>query len=393
MRGTTDSASADPVPLVWFPGVGWDEVTGTDRLIVEAIARTRSVIWLDPPNRAGWDGWLRGSAPAFQTIGAVRRVQVPATLGVTRWPLRAVSRWLQHASFARATRALSGGVVVVANPLTRFPSSGRFTRVLYVTDDWIEGASMMGVSRRFVERMLHRNIREADAIAVVSPELVARIEALVPGVTEGRRVTVIPNGAPSTVADLHDRGRLPIAGVIGQLNERLDLAYLKAVVDAGIPLRLVGPRTDRQPEFSAELTRLMGHPLVDWRGAVAREEVPDHLAEIGVGLTPYADTPFNRASSPLKTLEYLAAGVGVVSTELPASRWFASPHVRVETSPASFACAVELALAARDDRALERDRREFAGAHSWDRRGASLVDLVERSGGRADRHVVAGGLR
>jgi hypothetical protein len=36
-----------------------------------------------------------------------------------------------------------------------------------------------------------------------------------------------------------------------------------------------------------------------------------------VGLTPYADTPFNQASFPLKTLEYLSAGLPVVSTDLP----------------------------------------------------------------------------
>src|SRR5258708_23401667 len=40
-----------------------------------------------------------------------------------------------------------------------------------------------------------------------------------------------------------------------------------------------------------------------------------------VGITPYRDTPFNRASFPLKTLEYLGAGLPVVSADLPAARW------------------------------------------------------------------------
>ena len=52
---------------------------------------------------------------------------------------------------------------------------------------------------------------------------------------------------------------------------------------------------------------------------------------------PYRDTPFNRGSFPLKTLEYLAAGRAVVATDLPAIRWLNTDLISVATTPAAFA--------------------------------------------------------
>ena len=54
-----------------------------------------------------------------------------------------------------------------------------------------------------------------------------------------------------------------------------------------------------------------------------------------VGLTPYADTPFNEASFPLKTLEYFSAGLPVVSTDLPGSRWLRDDLARSEPAAVS----------------------------------------------------------
>ena len=49
------------------------------------------------------------------------------------------------------------------------------------------------------------------------------------------------------------------------------------------------------------------------------EELPSYVRVMDAGL-PYADSAFNRASSPLKVLEYLAAGRPAIATDLPAVR-------------------------------------------------------------------------
>ena len=57
-------------------------------------------------------------------------------------------------------------------------------------------------------------------------------------------------------------------------------------------------------------------------------------------MTPYAESPFNRASFPLKTLEYLAAGLGVVSTDMPSARWLNTSLISLQSEPHDFALAV-----------------------------------------------------
>ena len=125
---------------------------------------------------------------------------------------------------------------------------------------------------------------------------------------------MIPNGCEaehfatadraSPPQDVHLEG--PVAGFIGHMSERIDLAMLEAVASSGVSLLLVGPR---QKTFEiAKLDRLLALPNVQWVGPKEFEELPSYLRVIDVGLTPYSQSDFNRASFPLKTLEYLAAG-------------------------------------------------------------------------------------
>jgi teichuronic acid biosynthesis glycosyltransferase TuaH len=83
---------------------------------------------------------------------------------------------------------------------------------------------------------------------------------------------------------------------------------------------LVGP-VDQRCEQNSRFRELVARPNVRFVGRVPADEVPSYLAAIDVGITPYRDTSFNRASFPLKTLEYLAAGIPTVSADLPAARW------------------------------------------------------------------------
>ena len=91
---------------------------------------------------------------------------------------------------------------------------------------------------------------------------------------------------------------------------------------------------------------------------------------------PYADTAFNRASFPLKTLEYLSAGRAVVSTPLPANDWLATDLIDVATGPAGFAASVVRSLREPRTDALAQRRRAFAREHTWQRRADLLARLA-----------------
>jgi teichuronic acid biosynthesis glycosyltransferase TuaH len=248
--------------------------------------------------------------------------------------------------------------------------------VFYATDDGVAGADMLGLPRARLLRVEARTLRWADAIAAVSPALVERYTRA------GFTAELIPNGCePDAYVDV-DRAPLPdgvrlagpVAGFLGNINDRIDVTLLEAVADTGCSLLIVGPlaRGYQAERFMA----LTGRRNVCWVGPRPYAEMPSFLRVIDVGLTPYANNEFNRASFPLKTLEYLAAGRGVVATSLPATTWLGTDLISTADQPAAFAAAVRAALAVPRTEALAARRRAFAREHSWGRRAAQLADRL-----------------
>lgn len=360
-------------PILWLSGVGWDDVPGTDRRLVEAIAASHEVVFVDSPHPGQWSGWLRGMPPAVeQVLPRVLRLRVPAPPLFSKPMGRLATRWIQWRTLKRALPTeLVPAAVVVANPVTRFPRSMGGRRILYVTDDWLAGAELMGLSSRWVRQVMSTNASTANAVAAIAPVLLDQLGSLG---AKGVPAEVLPNGAPPPGALPH--GCDAVAILIGQLNERLDLACLEAVVNAGTPLRVVGPRADRDVAYGRRLDALLKHPGVQWLGRLPPEQVARELEAVRVGLTPYRNTAFNQASFPLKTLDYLAAGLPVVSTNLDASRWLATEHVRIADGPDAFARRVAECITEAPSREDAKDRQRLASQHGWPQRAKQLLRLA-----------------
>lgn len=375
--------------VLWLAGVSWDAVPGTDRRLVEALADAAEVVWVDPPRQDAW-----GRSPQPEPVPGfphVRRLRIPAPRGAWRPGIRRVTDALGAAWVRRACSGEAFDAVIVASPLTSFPGGISAPRILYVTDDWAAGAALMSLDRGFISRRLDANLRDADAVAAVSPRLLSRVLARTP---EAPRGVVLPNGAP--LAQFRAGARRRVAGVVGQFNARLDLECLEAVVDAGVALRLVGPLVRRDTRFVERFMALVARDGVEWSGAVPASELPAVLSELSVGLTPYVVDEFNQASFPLKTLEYLAAGLPVVSTDIEASRWLSTPFVAVAGDAREFAAAT---VATVDSGGfgvgagkLESARRGFAAQHSWDARARTLMEAIAMSS-EASRPVLSEGPR
>jgi teichuronic acid biosynthesis glycosyltransferase TuaH len=137
--------------------------------------------------------------------------------------------------------------------------------------------------------------------------------------------------------------------------------------------------------------------------------VSSYLSGVDVGITPYRDTPFNRASFPLKTLEYLGSGLPVVSSDLPTARWLrddlasgensaeADQTLALARSGADFVAAIRritatghhtapvsdnASLPIRDEVSAAR-RVALAASHSWSRRAdmfAATIGLPQING-------------
>jgi len=183
--------------------------------------------------------------------------------------------------------------------------------------------------------------------------------------------------------------------LIGRLNARIDMDLLEAIADAGFSLLLIGPHDRRwEPARFAALVARQGVRHVGW---VPETEAPAYIAAADVGITPYRDIPFNRASFPLKTLDYLSAGRPAVSTRLPAAQWLlddlaaSKPGIppgqilRVADDRAGFVGAVrQLAGEPGRPRHLRGDSepapaawcRTFAARHSWSCRADALAAAI-----------------
>ncbi len=277
-----------------------------------------------------------------------------------------------------AIRRLHGrpAVRIVASDLPLYDRTSRERRVLFATDDFLAGAELMGLKKRQIEQHEKRLAREVELVVAVSEVIADRWRAA------GCEVVVVPNGcdaerfAGTDDAPWPEDVRLPgpIAGFAGQINERIDISLLEAVASSGLSLLLVGPIT--RTFDPRRLDVLLDRPNVQWVGPKSFDTMPSYLKAIHVGLTPYADTPFNRASNPLKTIEYLAAGRAVVATSLPSARHLGTEHVTLADGPRAFAEAVKARLDQTLSGPLVTMRRAVASGHSWEARAKQFAEAI-----------------
>ena len=169
--------------------------------------------------------------------------------------------------------------------------------------------------------------------------------------------------------------------MIGHLCDRIDVRVLERLVDEGCSVLMVGPRDPRwEPK---RVDALIARDGVAWVGRQPHNALPGYLRHMDVGITPYHDTPFNRASFPLKTLEYLAAGLPSVSTDLPAARWLNTDLVRLVDDPADFPAAVRAEATEARTPELVAARQAFARRHTWRARAAEIAAHLDIKSGDA----------
>jgi len=368
---------ADRGPILYFPGVGWDTLAGTDRQLATALAQDRLVIWVDTPHSV-----LRRRDRVVPAITRphpnIVRLRASTLVGVQRPVLRGMAN-RRRAQVARRFLARNGLQPHAVLASTTAPMLGLVrdlggSRVYYATDDYVEAAPLWGVSRRYLGAARESNLAAADVVLAVTDELGRHLQR---GPEAPRW---LPNGAD--VARFADLGAVapadiplahPIAGVVGQFNARTDLDLLFAVQRAGISLLLVGPRWFSDDADDERFDRLVSLPGVHWVDALPRDRLAPYLRAIDVGLTPYRDSMFNRRSYPLKTVEYLAAGVPAVTSDVASLGGLDARYAIAADRPDTFVQqVVDLALVGHDRDAV----RWTVRAESWESRAMQLTSWL-----------------
>jgi glycosyltransferase involved in cell wall biosynthesis len=168
------------------------------------------------------------------------------------------------------------------------------------------------------------------------------------------------------------RGARPVAGYVGVIDERIDLD-LVAQLGAELPgweVRMVGPIVKIDP---ASVPR---EGNVVWLGARPYAELPKVMAGFDVALMPFALNEATRSISPTKTLEYLAAGLPVVSTRVPDVVADYSGVVDLRDDAKGFAEACRRALVESSHSRAERCAGVLRAKH-WDTIAARMSAIVE----------------
>lgn len=182
--------------------------------------------------------------------------------------------------------------------------------------------------------------------------------------------TVISGARPELVE--RDRRRAVFAGNL--TSNKVDFTLLRQVIDAGIDLHIAGPVAEGGGDDRRNVDRLVEAGAV-YHGMLNLDQLAELYWTASIGLIPYRINDYTRGVNPLKTYEYLAAGLAVVSTSVPAVKPI-DGHVTVTPDSDTFVRAATKFTEAPISNASASERSTLAGSHSWSGRGVLARDLA-----------------
>jgi len=372
--------------IVIVSGAPYDGVQRSAKGLARALSVHGPVLFVDPTTSSRSEAGL-DLVTAIRIRPVMHRVSpnlfhlsAVALPGHSRPGIRRVARLAVIRGMRRAVAKIGEGApraVFLQTPhLNVLGTLDEATSVYWATDSFTAGSSIMGVDAAALAEDEYAAAAQANLIIAVTE----RIASMWRG--RGQVAVVVKNGV-----DAIERAQLdtpppedltlprPIAAVVGTISNRIDFSLMTAVADAGISVAIIGPtafRTDR-----SEFDDLCSRPNVEWIGPKPHNQLADYYQCMDVGLVPYTLSEFNRSSAPLKPLEYLAAGLPVVSTDLPGVVAIESPDIAVVDSREQFVDAVWRAIAVSRRAALITRRRSHIDAWSWKQRAQEVRMILD----------------
>jgi glycosyltransferase involved in cell wall biosynthesis len=172
--------------------------------------------------------------------------------------------------------------------------------------------------------------------------------------------------------DVRDLPR-PILGFFGLVAEWVDLDALYRVARAYKEgsVVIVGEHNNAD-EDGMTMLRTLGNVHV--LGRRPYDTLPGYCKAFDVALLPFVKNELTENANPLKLREYLAAGLPVVSTDIPEAAAMRDRGVFLADSTDAFVARVKDALARPVDE--RRARSDAMAAESWDAKVADIENLL-----------------
>jgi glycosyltransferase involved in cell wall biosynthesis len=348
--------------ILWINSIGWRRptVSGHDaRRIVKKLRQvvTESLVQINPN--------LHVASPFA--------VPLPGVPGVARLNEALLTTSIRY--FAKRA-GLEKPILWTFMPNT-LGLVGRLgeSRVIYHAVD--EYAAFAGVPREAFLRMESEYVRRADLVIASSDSLCQERRRLNPCtyfVSHGVDVAHFSRTLdPGTTPPEDARGLTgPVIGFFGLIAEWVDLDLIRALAQRRPDWNFV---MIGKPTAEVDLTPVRGLSNVRLLGQKPYETLPAYCRAFDVGIIPFKIEELTIKANPLKLREYLAAGLPVVSSDLPEVRKYAS-LVHLASGTDGFIGAIEQALADRSEVAA-RARVEAMKHESWEARVDEISELIE----------------
>jgi glycosyltransferase involved in cell wall biosynthesis len=232
-----------------------------------------------------------------------------------------------------------------------------------------------------IERAEQELAHNADLVFTTSQKLHAQLLGFNPTATH-----FLPNVAdyghfskarsPGAIPDDLAAIPRPRLGFVGALSTyKVDFDLIAAVAKARPDWHwvLIGQVGEGQPDTSIAALRL---PNIHLLGPRAYAQLPSYLRGLDVATIPARANPYTAAMFPMKFFEYLAAGLPVVASHVPAVADF-SGACDLVASDTAFVAAVDRVLAG------QRPELEYclqlARRFTWQWRMQEMLTLLERA--------------
>jgi len=356
--------------LLCFSHLRWNFVFQRPQHVLTRAAASHDVVYIEEPvdtdaTVATWifttDSGVTIATPQLPAGGSHKaRVEMQAQLLDTLLQARVPDiAWYYTPMALEFSEALGAAVTVYDNMDELALFHGADSRIRKLEARLMEIADVVftgGHSLYAAKRHLHSNIH-----AVPSSVDVAHFS----------RIPDAPLSDPLDQAGIAH----PRVGFFGVIDERMDMALVDALAarSPSTQFIMVGPIVKIDPASCPD------RPNIHWLGGKSYADLPAYMHHWDCGFMPFALNDSTRFISPTKTPEFLAAGLGVVSTAITDVQ---SPYgdldlVGIAKDAKGFADAITEAIdAASDPFWMRRVQRQLEKS-SWDSTWAFMNQEID----------------
>ncbi|MEN3940962.1 glycosyltransferase [Prosthecobacter sp. SYSU 5D2] len=257
----------------------------------------------------------------------------------------------------------------------------------YCSDDYTQYEGWGGETVIKKEAQLVRSVNHAFFVSQVLADRAVHEYGI-----SADRVSVSPNATDAKGLDAVDEQQMgdlfhafptlrrPLVGVVGGINDRLDFDLIASCADLAETGSLVLVGSVDKAFKSEGLTRLLSHPKCVFAGQQPHDKIPVWMQALDVALIPYRDTLLNRACSPMRLYDHLAAGKPVVATDCcdQVSSFHEMIHIKGQKD--SFVQQVaEMICREACPGARLPAMLKAAGEHTWDVRARRLAAAFSKN--------------